>query len=662
MGSGYGRQVYNLCKYMNTQSDIDWAVLSHKSDAVVPYNNGLPVIASKAIDIEKMSRPNDLGDFLVYPAKRCNTCWDILRETIEHYNPDVVLYFRDFWGLQQTPNFEQDAHNLPDNLVAWLPVDHQPLAQRAYSEYIEQIPNIVGLCKQGAQEYTTKGKDDVPFIYHSILASPKLTELPFEINWIDIKSEAKKSLGFPATCHLVSLVLTNNSFPSRKAIDINLIGAANFANQHPDVKLFIHCRKGAKDIGIDIVSLLPMLKIDNSQISTAGAKGLTDEAMDKVMAATDTLVFCSAGEGFGVPIIEAQYWGSAVVTTDCTSMAELTFNGVCIPVNQSMHQASSGSFWHYPCDTDITTALNLLYKRTDLQRQVNSAFGNKVVRENFECNIIGKQWCEYFRNFVEQRRKCFDPVEIAAKMASMVNPPENIQTPEVMKHRDEFMRSYKLQATPSPSFADHLLKYFIDYFKESLSVLDIGCHTAGQWVPLYDSFLPNTRYYGVDIVPMYVMRAPHTLLPLRSNPRYDMANISLTYADAYTFIPECPTMDIILMLDLLAFVKEPPIIIIESIKKLTPSGRIIIVNNVTTSLSRGAFHTLPHNEFSANIISMLESIPVKTHFEFHTTFTINLEEYALYSISHTKYKESVGKSGLGGHLDSIIDDVLSGCS
>ena len=45
----------------------------------------------------------------------------------------------------------------------------------------------------------------------------------------------------------------------------------------------------------------------------------------------DVLSLASMGEGFGIPLIEAQACGIPVVSCDNTAMTELTFAGVCIP-------------------------------------------------------------------------------------------------------------------------------------------------------------------------------------------------------------------------------------------------------------------------------------------------------------------------------------------
>jgi glycosyltransferase involved in cell wall biosynthesis len=59
-----------------------------------------------------------------------------------------------------------------------------------------------------------------------------------------------------------------------------------------------------------------------------------EDKMAWIYRASDVLLAASKNEGFGIPIVEAQAVGTPVVTTDFTSMPELTWNGIATPPAQ----------------------------------------------------------------------------------------------------------------------------------------------------------------------------------------------------------------------------------------------------------------------------------------------------------------------------------------
>lgn len=79
-------------------------------------------------------------------------------------------------------------------------------------------------------------------------------------------------------------------------------------------------------------------KLSNSQISALtlskidfeNRMNLTDEEIVQEYIRTDILAFVSTDEGFGMPIIEANMVGRAVVTSDAASMPEVAGSAACL--------------------------------------------------------------------------------------------------------------------------------------------------------------------------------------------------------------------------------------------------------------------------------------------------------------------------------------------
>ena len=93
------------------------------------------------------------------------------------------------------------------------------------------------------------------------------------------------------------------------------------------------------------------------------ALGYTDAMMAQIYSALDVKMLVSMGEGFGIPILEAQACGTPVVVGDWTSMSELCFSGWkvaksdAIPVWNALQ-----TFQYLPKSEAIAEKLEAAYK------------------------------------------------------------------------------------------------------------------------------------------------------------------------------------------------------------------------------------------------------------------------------------------------------------
>jgi len=205
--------------------------------------------------------------------------------------------------------------------VPWLPVDHDP------------VPKIVAEALEGAY---------LPIAY-SRFGQRKLREVGIEAEYIphgvDTKvyrplprEEARASLGLPQDAFIVGMVAANVDYPSRKAFPQNMEAFARFYRRHPEARLYLHCDlvppRGRT--AYNLIELAEFLGIREALLAsdpTLRLLGFPPEQMALLYNSFDVLLAASMGEGFGLPLIEAQACGTPVIATDFTSMTELVKAG-----------------------------------------------------------------------------------------------------------------------------------------------------------------------------------------------------------------------------------------------------------------------------------------------------------------------------------------------
>jgi glycosyltransferase involved in cell wall biosynthesis len=84
------------------------------------------------------------------------------------------------------------------------------------------------------------------------------------------------------------------------------------------------------------------IRFPNSYIQQSA--GFTNDEMNKIYNAMDAFILLSRGEGFGLPIIEAQACGVPVIVTDWTACRELGEVGYRVPLAHR-EWTPQRSFW-----------------------------------------------------------------------------------------------------------------------------------------------------------------------------------------------------------------------------------------------------------------------------------------------------------------------------
>jgi glycosyltransferase involved in cell wall biosynthesis len=192
---------------------------------------------------------------------------------------------------------------------------------------------IVAMSKFGAELLRNNGFECV-YIPHGVdthVYKP-VSEVDQKTNreWIE-KNTAPINLKLPVKIEpddFVAFINAANTCPYRKAYPRAFLALQIFLEQNPDAKkdtkLLIHgWRGGGRNLPhlAHLMHIEPHVKITRQHHML---KGLSKEDLAKMYTASDIFLNATQAEGFGVPIIEACACGIPPVTTDFTSMPELT--------------------------------------------------------------------------------------------------------------------------------------------------------------------------------------------------------------------------------------------------------------------------------------------------------------------------------------------------
>lgn len=277
-----------------------------------------------------ISIPGPRSPIAVYPRGYHLHGEDVVGPHALHHQADVVVTHYDAWTI--------DPARIPVPWVPWFPVDAEngpgPVLQRAAAAAVRLVQSHAG-----ERELHNVGLDClyVPAGYEPGMYYP------------DDGSALKESLG-AAGKFLVGMIAANKGTqPCRKAFPQAFEGFGLFHKQHPDSVLYVHAQSQSPE-GLDLVALADHYGIGDA-IRFANPYGMIvgydDAEMRQLYSAFDVLLAPSMGEGFGVPILEAQACGTGVITGGWTAMPEITRSGYALPKESAYkyHFPAYGDWW-----------------------------------------------------------------------------------------------------------------------------------------------------------------------------------------------------------------------------------------------------------------------------------------------------------------------------
>lgn len=320
-------------------------------------------------------RAHHWEDIPVFPPGLADYATDSLQEDVRAVEPDLAFLLYDAWAIKAEP--------LPCRTAVWTPVDHEPLPPQVKSQLNHLMAQPVGMSKWGTTQLAGNGFLPL-YVPHGINT---------DIYEPHDRREARRRLNLPEDAFLVGMVAANKGKTFlRKGFDVAFEAFGHLARAHDDAHLYVHSHPTA-GWGTDLHVLASNYDLPTERVTFANPAllryGITDVAMSWIYSAFDVLLSPSLGEGFGIPVIEAQACGVPVIVTDATAQSELCGAGWKVP-GHWLYDATQLADWVRPYDALLKQALHDAY---DARGDEKLAADARTFGESYDYRQV---WDEFF--------------------------------------------------------------------------------------------------------------------------------------------------------------------------------------------------------------------------------------------------------------------------
>ena len=271
----------------------------------------------------------------IYPNPKHDWGVKLAPDFFKDFQADLLITLVDVWVLG-----DMDP-TLP--WCPWFPVDHTPCPPLIIKAL--KSPGIVkpiAMSKYGVMEVAKSGIDCY-YIPHSV--NTKLFSPDAEARKTG-RERYKWQDKF-----VIGTVATNHS--ERKNWSTSFQAARILADRHPgEIRYYCHTHPG-DERGINLVELRENLHLEEVVFFPSLAQmiiGIPRDVLARAYNVMDVFLLPSKGEGFGIPLVEAQACEVPVITTNCTAQPELVGGGWLI---NGLRKVWTGQgSWQFECDAE----------------------------------------------------------------------------------------------------------------------------------------------------------------------------------------------------------------------------------------------------------------------------------------------------------------------
>ena len=314
----------------------------------------------------------------VLGAARDSSGNDVILQNHEFFKADLTVTLADPFGLGKAASALDQI-----NLAMLFPVDTSPLGEGDVTVLRESRALPVAISEFGYRVLRAEGADPL-YVPHAVDTSVYCPGDP------GLYRETIPQIG-PGT-FVIGICAMNRDF-NRKGFAEQLLAFAKFHARHPDSVLALHTAP-VSNPGLNLHKMAARLGITDAiawpESYLYELSMITEEQLATWYQGLDVLSMCSYGEGFGLPLIEAQACSIPVITTDASAMSELCGAGWLVS-GTPFWTHGHGAWWVRPDTEDIWHAYEAAF-----QAREDGTLPKKEAREFAQNYDVDYVFAKYF--------------------------------------------------------------------------------------------------------------------------------------------------------------------------------------------------------------------------------------------------------------------------
>lgn len=289
-----------------------------------------------------------------------------------------IIIHGDVWSLAANPLLADF------NVAAWAPVDHFPCPPGVLEFFDNSGAMPVAMSRFGERAFQLAGLDPV-YVPLSVDLARYKPSPTIDNHGEDIPG--RTLLGVPEEAFVVGMVAMNKDPDDRKGFNEAFAAFSAFHRGHHDALLYVHSDPNGMGTSFNLTQLAQAHGIPAHAIKFPDTysyqMGWSAEMMAAAYTAFDVLLAPSHGEGFCVPVIEAQACGTPVIVSNFSAQPELVGAGWKVGGQQFWDPAQK-AFYLLPAIDEIVSALGEAYT-ADLDEMETKALAKAA---EYDCDVV----------------------------------------------------------------------------------------------------------------------------------------------------------------------------------------------------------------------------------------------------------------------------------
>lgn len=349
----------------------------------------------------------NVGGIPIYPNRGINFGNEVIHPHARSWfdgdlRGGLVLTLMDTWVLD---------HRIWSglNCASWVPIDHDPAPPKVQSFFRGSQSIPIAMSKFGQERLTEFDPLYVPHGVDTEKFRPR------------DRKKARELVGLPQEAFVIGVVATNmgsshGGIPSRKSFPQIIEAFAQFRAKHDDACLYLHTDIAGQNGGVELPKMLEAYGLGDGSVLFADQyryhyDPFPDGYMSALYSGFDVLLNPSKGEGFGVPVLEAQACGTPAIVSDFSAMSEVC--GAGWHVEATRDWTGQDAWQVTPVVEDIVRALTECH---GLPQGTHENLSQKAVAHaaTYDADKVTEDFWLPALEAIEQRIEDREPVKVAA--------------------------------------------------------------------------------------------------------------------------------------------------------------------------------------------------------------------------------------------------------